>query len=198
MAEIIIRKCVDDLDNTKEDAETVFFAFDGMNYKIDLADANHARLAAALEEFVEHATALGRHNPHAVPAGRGRGAKQAGHSAGGGTGSPEQNAAIREWAKSKGIEVSDRGRIKQDVIDRYQAEAGHRGQTQDIREKAEAAAKASMDKAAENLAAAETAKGDKLDEGLAALNEAESEKTSGSVPAQGRGGRGRRGAKANA
>ncbi|MFC5004191.1 histone-like nucleoid-structuring protein Lsr2 [Dactylosporangium cerinum] len=35
------------------------------------------------------------------------------------------NRAIREWALSKGIEVSDRGRIRSDLVERYHAEAGH-------------------------------------------------------------------------
>ena len=36
----------------------------------------------------------------------------------------EVNRAIREWAKSKKLDVSDRGRIKQEIVDRYHAEAG--------------------------------------------------------------------------
>ena len=36
----------------------------------------------------------------------------------------EVNQAIREWATSKKIDVSDRGRIKQEIVDRYNAEAG--------------------------------------------------------------------------
>jgi hypothetical protein len=43
---------------------------------------------------------------------------------GGGVGDRDQNRAIREWAQSKGIQVSDRGRIKQEIVDRYNAEAG--------------------------------------------------------------------------
>jgi hypothetical protein len=39
-------------------------------------------------------------------------------------GDRDQNRAIREWAQAKGIDVSDRGRIKQDIVDRYHAEAG--------------------------------------------------------------------------
>jgi hypothetical protein len=35
----------------------------------------------------------------------------------------EQNQAIREWAKRKGIEVSDRGRIAASIVEQYEAEA---------------------------------------------------------------------------
>jgi hypothetical protein len=31
---------------------------------------------------------------------------------------------MRDWAKGKGIEVSDRGRIPASVIEQYEAEAG--------------------------------------------------------------------------
>jgi hypothetical protein len=36
----------------------------------------------------------------------------------------EQNQAIREWAKSKGLEVSERGRIPANITEQYQKEAG--------------------------------------------------------------------------
>ena len=36
----------------------------------------------------------------------------------------DQVQAIRDWAKSKGIEVSDRGRIPAHIAEQYQAEAG--------------------------------------------------------------------------
>ena len=42
----------------------------------------------------------------------------------GGGADRDQNRAIREWAQSKGIQVSDRGRIKQEIVDRFNAEAG--------------------------------------------------------------------------
>jgi hypothetical protein len=35
-----------------------------------------------------------------------------------------QNQAIREWAKSKGIEISDRGRIPAHIVEQYHAGAG--------------------------------------------------------------------------
>lgn len=35
-----------------------------------------------------------------------------------------QKQAIRDWAKSKGIDVSDRGRIPTGIVEQYQTEAG--------------------------------------------------------------------------
>jgi len=37
---------------------------------------------------------------------------------------PDQNRAIREWAVSKGYEISARGRIKQEIVDAYHEKAG--------------------------------------------------------------------------
>jgi hypothetical protein len=34
----------------------------------------------------------------------------------------EQNQAIREWARSKGMKVNDRGRIPTEVVDAYHQE----------------------------------------------------------------------------
>jgi hypothetical protein len=36
----------------------------------------------------------------------------------------EQNKAIRAWAKRKGKPISDRGRIPQEIVDEYNADAG--------------------------------------------------------------------------
>jgi hypothetical protein len=36
----------------------------------------------------------------------------------------EQNKAIRAWAKRKGKSISDRGRIPQEIVDEYHADAG--------------------------------------------------------------------------
>ncbi|MEV4621062.1 Lsr2 family protein [Asanoa sp. NPDC049573] len=36
----------------------------------------------------------------------------------------EQNKAIRAWAKNERKDISDRGRIPQDIVDQYHAKAG--------------------------------------------------------------------------
>ncbi|MEU0765389.1 histone-like nucleoid-structuring protein Lsr2, partial [Streptomyces microflavus] len=36
----------------------------------------------------------------------------------------EQNQAIRDWAKKAGKSISDRGRIPQEVVNEYHAQAG--------------------------------------------------------------------------
>ena len=54
-----------------------------------------------------------------VAARRGRGRRRPG--AGVATADREQNKAIRAWAKKNGKDISDRGRIPQDIVDEYHA-----------------------------------------------------------------------------
>ena len=107
---------LDDIDGGTAD-ETVRFALDGTNYEIDLSKKNADKLRSSLGRFVAASTKLGR--GAVVTAGRGR--RGGGASA---RSDREQNQAIRDWAKSKRIEVSDRGRIPRNVVEQFEAEAG--------------------------------------------------------------------------
>jgi hypothetical protein len=109
MAQKVHIVLTDDLDGNEAD-ETVTFALDNTTYEIDLSKANAKDLRKALDKYVS----AGRK----VTGGRStRGSRT---SAGSGR-SSEELAAIREWAKQKGHEVSERGRIKKDVLDAYAA-----------------------------------------------------------------------------
>ncbi len=105
MAQKVSIVLVDDLDGT-EATETVTFGLDGSNYEIDLNDANAAAMREALSGYVGHARKLSG-------AGR-RGRKPAG-------GAASNTKAVREWAKSQGMDVSERGRISGDVQQAYDA-----------------------------------------------------------------------------
>jgi hypothetical protein len=114
MARKVEVKLLDDIDGTEAE-ETVRFGLDGTSYEIDL-NAKHAeQLRSALAKFVSHARRLGR--SHVVPTNRGRGGVPARNDR-------AQNQAIRDWAKRKKIQLSDRGRIPASVIEQYEAEAG--------------------------------------------------------------------------
>ncbi|GAB3848845.1 hypothetical protein GCM10027610_071050 [Dactylosporangium cerinum] len=118
MARRVIQELIDDIDGKPAD-ESVTFSLDGMQYEIDLSGKNADALRAALAPYLAAGTKVGRGG--IVPGGsRGRSAQPAAT----GRGSRDQNRAIREWAEQQGIEVSERGRIKQDIIDRYQAAGG--------------------------------------------------------------------------
>ncbi|WP_433531273.1 histone-like nucleoid-structuring protein Lsr2 [Micromonospora sp. CA-263727] len=115
MAKQIIHKLVDDLDGGDAD-ETVKFALDGVQYEIDLSSGNANRLREAFSAYVAHGTKVGRGGVVVgARAARGRGATSADR---------EQNKAIREWAKKAGKDISDRGRIPQEIVDEYHAKAG--------------------------------------------------------------------------
>jgi hypothetical protein len=111
MAERIVRQLIDDLDGS-EIAEggggRVEFSVRGVTYQIDLSTANAAKFDKALKPFVDKAVK--------VRGGRGQRGK-----ATNGTASREQLSAIREWARKNGHEVSDRGRIKAEVVQAFEA-----------------------------------------------------------------------------
>lgn len=114
MAKETITRLVDDLDGGVAH-ETVKFGLDGYLYEIDLSSKNAKKLRAELAVFVEHGSRVSARA--AAPAGRGgRASAGAAH--------PDQNRAIREWAQSKGYEVADRGRIKQEIVDAFHQTAG--------------------------------------------------------------------------
>jgi hypothetical protein len=108
VAQIREVRLIDDLDGEKAD-ETIEFGIDGKNYQIDLSKANAGKLRDALASYVAAARRTG-------------GRRQGGSSAGI-TRRPaidrEQNQAIRDWARKKGMKVSDRGRIPAQVLTAY-------------------------------------------------------------------------------
>jgi hypothetical protein len=116
MVKRVIQELIDDIDGKAAD-ETILFSLDGVQYQIDLSKRNAAKFRSSLEPFVSAGTKLGRAS---ALGGRSRD----GRRRGGARSDRDQTRAIREWAHAKGIEVSDRGRIKQEIVDRYHAEAG--------------------------------------------------------------------------
>ena len=115
MAKQIIHKLVDDLDGGDAD-ETVKFALDGVQYEIDLSQKNADKLRDLFAQYVAAGTKVGRGG--VVVGGR------AARGRGGATADREQNKAIRAWAKKEGRDISDRGRIPQEIVDEYHAKAG--------------------------------------------------------------------------
>ncbi|PPH13306.1 MULTISPECIES: Lsr2 family protein [unclassified Rathayibacter] len=105
---------VDDLDgNPIEDGKggTVRFALEGVSYEIDLNDSNIEQLHAALATFIDAGRKTG---------GR-AGASSAPSNSSAKKSNPKELQAIREWAKSNGHKVSDRGRIPTSIVEAYEA-----------------------------------------------------------------------------
>jgi nucleoid-associated protein Lsr2 len=94
----------DDLDGGVA-TETVAFGLDGRSYEIDLNNKNAKALRDALAKYVGAARRSGGR------AGRAKGRTQMGTSA----------REIRDWARSNGHKVPDRGRIPSDVREAFEA-----------------------------------------------------------------------------
>jgi hypothetical protein len=109
MAQIREVRLIDDLDGDAAD-ETIEFGVDGRNYEIDLSTANATKLRDALATYVAAARRTG---------GRRRGGAAARTVARPSTADREQNQAIRDWARKRGMNVSDRGRIPAEVLTAY-------------------------------------------------------------------------------
>lgn len=103
---------VDDLDGGAAE-ETVSFALDGVSYEIDLSTANAAKLRDTFAQYTGTARKIGGR----ASAGRGR-------ARSGGGGRDNRTAQIREWARSNGHKVNERGRIAADVVAAYEKAHG--------------------------------------------------------------------------
>lgn len=105
---------IDDIDGKAAD-ETVKFALDGVHYEIDLAERNARKLRASLQAWASKARR----------ARGGTSARRSPSSSGGARQHNERLAAIREWAKKNGHQVSGRGRIAASVQEAY--DVAHQG-----------------------------------------------------------------------
>lgn len=113
MAQRVITQLISDLSGDEVvdgKGETVEFAYRGTRYTIDLTDKEAAGFDRAMAMYIEHATQVGGARKSAVSSPR----SSAGRSRG-----ELQN--IRAWARDNGYEVSERGRIKADVVAAYHA-----------------------------------------------------------------------------
>lgn len=107
MAREIIEKLIDDLDGS-EAAHTIRFGVDGVDYTIDLSSEHASEMRSSLAPYVAVATRLPSRvmRPRALRGGR--------------TMTRGELQQIRDWARSQGLDVSDRGRIPANIIEQYQ------------------------------------------------------------------------------
>jgi hypothetical protein len=101
---------VDDIDGS-DAAETVLFGLDGTQYEIDLNSGHAQELREQLDLYVRKARKV---TGPASRAGRGRraGANDA------------RNKEIRDWAREKGLDVNERGRIPAGIVAQFEAANG--------------------------------------------------------------------------
>jgi len=96
---------IDDIDGS-DAVETVSFGLDGTSYEIDLNKKNAAALRDALAQYVGNARKV---------SGTRRGSGRRSSSAAIGPSARE----IRDWARSNGFKVPDRGRIPAEVREAF-------------------------------------------------------------------------------
>ena len=107
MAQKVSILLVDDLDGS-EATETISFGLDGTSYEIDLNDQNAAALRESLSGYIGHARKVG------APGRRGRRTSTT-------TTSGPSAREIRDWARSNGWDVPDRGRVSAEVREAFDA-----------------------------------------------------------------------------
>ncbi|MCW2904972.1 MAG: hypothetical protein JWO67_7237 [Streptosporangiaceae bacterium] len=116
MAQKMLVVVVDDLSGetlADDGGQTVSFGLDGQAYEIDVSDENAAQLRRAVQPYVDAGRRVSRQS---APRESGRGAR-----GGRGSGRDHNTAAIRDWARAQGLQVSDRGRIPAKVLQAYAA-----------------------------------------------------------------------------
>jgi hypothetical protein len=114
MAQKHIVQLIDDLDQSTAE-ETVSFGIDGNFYEIDLSAKNAAALRDAVAVYVANARRGSRSAPRtaAGPRRPGRPSRT----------DREQTHAIREWARTNGHKVGEKGRIPAHIIEAYNSQA---------------------------------------------------------------------------
>jgi len=113
MARRIVHQLVDDIDGTVlevGEGETVLFSLDGTAYEIDLTDGNAAAFREALAPYLAAARSI---SSARSSSGSGGGKRRR-------TGQQDYSA-VREWARSNGYQVSERGRVPASVLEAYEA-----------------------------------------------------------------------------
>jgi hypothetical protein len=109
MAQKVQTLFIDDIDGSEAEG-TVQFGLDGTSYEIDL----NTKHAVALRKSLARYVAASRKVPAPRRTSRGRRPSN-----------PDRisNTEVREWARSQGIEVKERGRVPAELVVKFKAAA---------------------------------------------------------------------------
>lgn len=99
-----------------EGVETVSFALDGSSYEVDVCEEHAAELRDSFARYVGAARRAGRSGGGAPARRSSRGSSRPAPSGS----DRERTQAIREWARTHGHAVSERGRLSATVIEAYE------------------------------------------------------------------------------
>jgi hypothetical protein len=111
-------KLIDDFDG-KEAAETVRFSLDGRTYEIDLTKTNASELRRTFRPYVDRARVA-----------RGTTSSRRGRKTGSARGTSRRSEGydrteVRAWAKTQRIKVAPRGRIANDIVEKWRQATGN-------------------------------------------------------------------------
>lgn len=98
-------------DEMQDGGESINFSYRGVDYSIDLTDKEAKGFDNAIAMYLEHAQRKGGRARPGISNVRGSARST----------DREQLQAAREWLRSNGHTVSDRGRIKGELMDLYNA-----------------------------------------------------------------------------
>jgi hypothetical protein len=108
MAQKVQTLFIDDLDGSEADG-TVRFGLDGTDYEIDLNTKHAQQLRDALARYLSASRRAGN-----APGRPSRSTPAHGLN----------TTEVREWAKTQGIDVKDRGRVPADLVVKFKAATG--------------------------------------------------------------------------
>ena len=92
------------------------FSLDGADFEIDLTTVHAAELRDALAKYIAAGRKSGKNSQARTTRGSARKSVPT-------TAIPDPSE-VREWAKNQGIAVSDRGRVANELVVRFQAAKG--------------------------------------------------------------------------
>lgn len=111
---IVVKTC--DLDHEGEDVEgveTITFGFDGRSYEMDLCAEHSDEVQDEIQGWIAVSrAAAGQQRQRRTFTGSGTGGR---------TTPKEELAAMRDWARSNGFTVSDRGRVSAEIREAFVA-----------------------------------------------------------------------------
>lgn len=121
MAQRTVIVTTDDLSGeeiAEADVDNVEFEWGGQRYVIDLGPENSEKFQEAMAPWIGHATRVNRNNVTRMQPRKRRDVQHV-------TAVETDSSAIRAWAESQGIEVSNRGRVSRRIREQYEAAQGH-------------------------------------------------------------------------
>lgn len=104
MASLTHTQLIDDIDGSSAAQETIIFGVNGKHYEIDLSATNAERFHETIHKYVSSARPASKHRKNTTLR------------------TPRDvSTAVRDWARTNGYPVAQRGRLPREIIAAYRA-----------------------------------------------------------------------------